>query len=94
MAYTLFDRSYSWDNQIRSVTVRAIDLYAASAPEQLDMFGNAAVVDKKERLESVVEEIHRRFGKNSILPATISRSLPKLPTDREVEIRMHTGMLS
>lgn len=93
-AYTLFERSYSWDYPIRSVTVRAIDLYAASAPEQLDMFGNAAVVDKKERLESVVEEIHRRFGKNSILPATISRSLPKLPTDREVEIRMPTGMLS
>ena len=58
------------------------------------MFGNTAVVDKKERLESVVEEIHRRFGKNSILPATISRSLPKLPTDREIEIRMPTGMLS
>ena len=93
-AYTLFERSYSWDYPIRSVTVRAIDLYAASAPEQLDLFGNAAVVDKKERLESVVEEIHRRFGKNSILPATISRSLPKLPTDREVEIRMPTGMLS
>ena len=93
-AYTLFERSYSWDYPIRSVTVRAIDLYAASAPEQLDMFGNVSVVDKKERLESVVEEIHRRFGKNSILPATISRSLPKLPTDREVEIRMPTGMLS
>ena len=58
------------------------------------MFGNVSVVDKKERLESVVEEIHRRFDKNSILPATISRSLPKLPTDREVEIRMPTGMLS
>ncbi|MGN0341870.1 MAG: hypothetical protein ACI4DO_03665 [Roseburia sp.] len=94
LAYTLFERSYSWDYPIRSVTVRAIDLYAASAPEQLDMFGNIAVVDKKERLESVVEEIHRRFGKNSILPATISRNLPKLPTDREVEIRMPTGMLS
>lgn len=93
-AYTLFEKSYSWDYPIRSVTVRAIDLYAASAPEQLDMFGNVSVVDKKERLESVVEEIHRRFDKNSILPATISRSLPKLPTDREVEIRMPTGMLS
>ena len=90
-AYRLFERSYGWEYPIRSVTVRAINLCSQDLPEQLQFFSDAATVERKEKLETVVEDIRRRFGKYSIQPACLCQNI-KMPTDREVELRMPTGM--
>ena len=60
-AFRLFARSYNWEYPIRSVTVRAIDLCSQDLPEQLQFFSDATAVDRKEKLETVVEEIRGRF---------------------------------
>lgn len=90
-AYRLFERSYVWDYPIRSVTVRAINLCSQDLPEQLGFFSDAATVERKEKLETVIDDIRRRFGKYSIQPACLCQDI-KMPTDREVELRMPTGM--
>ena len=90
-AYRLFERSYGWEYPIRSVTVRAINLCSQDLPEQLQFFSDAATVERKEKLETVVEDIRRRFGKYAIQPACLCQDI-KMPTDREVELRMPTGM--
>ena len=90
-AYRLFERSYSWEYPIRSVTVRAINLCSQDLPEQLQFFSDAATVERKEKLETVVEDIRRRFGKYAIQPACLCQDI-KMPTDREIELRMPTGM--
>lgn len=90
-AYRLFERNYSWEYPIRSVTVRAINLCSQDFPEQLGFFSDAAAVERKEKLETVIEDIRRRFGKYSIQPACLCQDI-KMPTDREVELRMPTGM--
>ena len=90
-AYRLFERSYGWEYPIRSVTVRAINLCSQDLPEQLQFFSNAATVERKEKLETAIEDIRRRFGKYSIQPACLCQNI-KMPTDREVELRMPTGM--
>ena len=90
-AYRLFERSYGWEYPIRSVTVRAINLCSQDLPEQLQFFSDAATVERKERLETVVEDIRRRFGKYAIQPACLCQDI-KMPTDREIELRMPTGM--
>ena len=90
-AYRLFERSYGWEYPIRSVTVRAINLCSQDLPEQLQFFSDAATVERKEKLETVIEDIRRRFGKYSIQPACLRQNI-KMPTDREVELRMPTGM--
>lgn len=90
-AYQLFARSYSWDHPIRSVTVRAINLCSQDLPEQLQLFSGVESVLRKEKLETAVEDIRRRFGKYSIQPARLCREI-KMPTDREVELRMPSGM--
>lgn len=90
-AYRLFERSYGWEYPIRSVTVRAINLCSQDLPEQLQFFSDAATVDRKEKLETAIEDIRRRFGKYSIQPACLCQNI-KMPTDREVELRMPTGM--
>ena len=90
-AYRLFERSYGWEYPIRSVTVRAINLCSQDLPEQLQFFSDAATVERKEKLETVVEDIRRRFGKYAIQPACLCQDI-KMPTDREIELRMPTGM--
>ena len=90
-AYRLFERSYGWEYPIRSVTVRAINLCSQDLPEQLQFFSDAATVERKEKLETAIEDIRRRFGKYSIQPACLCQNI-KMPTDREVELRMPTGM--
>lgn len=90
-AYRLFERSYGWEYPIRSVTVRAINLCSQDLPEQLQFFSDAATVEQKEKLETAIEDIRRRFGKYSIQPACLCQNI-KMPTDREVELRMPTGM--
>ena len=90
-AYRLFERSYDSEYPIRSVTVRAINLCSQDLPEQLQFFSDAATVERKEKLETAIEDIRRRFGKYSIQPACLCQNI-KMPTDREVELRMPTGM--
>ena len=90
-AYRLFERSYGWEYPIRSVTVRAINLCSQDLPEQLQFFSDAATVERKEKLETAIEDIRRRFGKYSIQPACLCQNI-KMPTDREIELRMPTGM--
>jgi DNA polymerase-4 len=91
-AFRLFARSYNWEYPIRSVTVRAIDLCSQDLPEQLQFFSDVTAVDRKEKLETVVEEIRGRFGKYAIQPACLCQNI-KMPTDREVELRMPTGII-
>lgn len=92
-AYGLFERNYKWEYPVRSVTVRAINLCSQEEPEQIGFFMNPQEVDRRERLETVIEEIRDRFGKYAIQPATLCQNI-KMPTDREVELRMPTGMFS
>lgn len=91
-AFSLFSRSYRWDHPIRSVTVRAINLSPQSCPQQIDLWTDIATINKMERLDATVENIRDRFGKYAIMPATLCRNI-KMPTDREVELRMPTGMI-
>lgn len=92
-AYSLFERNYKWEYPVRSVTVRAINLCSQEEPEQIGFFMNPQEIDRRERLETVVEEIRDRFGKYAIQPASLCQNI-KMPTDREVELRMPTGMFS
>ena len=58
---------------------------------QIDMFMDAAKQDKVERMEKCVEEIRRRFGKDSIRNGVLCQNL-RLPPEK-AEITMPTGMV-
>ena len=92
-AYGLFERNYRWEYPVRSVTVRAINLCSQDEPEQIGFFMNPQEVDRRERLETAIEEIRDRFGKHAIQPACLCQQI-KMPTDREVELRMPTGLFN
>lgn len=90
-AFQLFEKRYGWNNPIRSVTVQAINLIPQDTPRQIDMFMDAAKQDKLERMEKCVEEIRRRFGKDSIRNGVLCQNL-RLPP-KKAEITMPTGMV-
>ena len=92
-AFELFQRSYRWEYPIRSLTVRAIDLFSADAPEQASFFNSFEDIDRRERVDLVIEEIRRRFGKYAIVPAILCLDNDSIPTDREVELRMPSGKI-
>jgi DNA polymerase-4 len=77
-ARKLFDAHYGWHTPVRAVTVRAINLIPKSVPQQLMLFDDAIKRDKRDKLETAVEDIRNRFGKWSIYPAALMGDL-KIP---------------
>ena len=73
-AYELFLRSYKWENQIRSITVTAINLIDMNESVQLDIFTDYSQLERQEHLESCIETLRSRFGKNAIVPAAILKN--------------------
>lgn len=65
-AMKLFHEHYSWYKPIRSIGVRACDLTDALYPEQLDLFIDENLREKKKQMDITVDYIRRRFGFHSI----------------------------
>lgn len=90
-ARELFRDNYRWDSRVRAVTVRAIDLVPTETPAQISIFEDAALREKRDRLDTAVDEIRRRFGKRAIVPASLTFDL-KTPDDGRDKVRM-PGMM-
>ena len=65
-AMRLFHEHYSWYKPIRSIGVRACELTDALYPEQLDLFFDENLREKKKQMDITVDDIRRRFGFHSI----------------------------
>lgn len=90
-AFRLFQERYRWSSKVRAITVRAIDLVPQNEPDQLSMFVNTAKIDRRERLEDMVEEIRSRFGKHAITYGILMGDF-KMPDDGRHSVKM-PGMM-
>ncbi len=70
-AYQLFKKRYEWKNNIRSLTVRAIYLEADTFVRQADLFNDFSAIERAEHLDTAVDSIISRYGKNSIKPMSL-----------------------
>lgn len=86
-ARELFHNKYGWSNPVRAVTVRTIDLVPRYSSRQMNIFYDAETAERRDRLETAVEDIRRRFGKRSIINATLLHDL-KMPDDGRDIVRM------
>ncbi len=86
-AYRLFQERYRWSSKVRAVTVRAIDLVPHTDPDQLSIFVDTAKLERRERLEDMVEEIRSRFGKHAITYGILLGDL-KMPDDGRHAVKM------
>lgn len=91
-AFSLFAKNYQWEHPIRSVTVRAINLFEEDCPIQYDLFTDVKSLDRQERLDAAIEQIRFRFGKDAIKNGVLFQK-SKMPTERKVDLVMPTGMI-
>ncbi len=66
VAMDIFKENYFWEIPLRSIGVRAINLKKDSGAEQTDMFSDAEISAKKEKIEDSIHSIREKYGKNSL----------------------------
>ena len=77
-ARSLFEDNYLWMQNVRAITVRAINLVSDALPQQLDLFDDAVKREKRDRLEDTIEKIRMRFGNRAIYSASLMGDI-KMP---------------
>lgn len=70
-AYEIFLNNYRWIKNVRSLTVRAIDLVSDRFPYQTDLFGNQLHREKILTKELSVDRIRSRYGDSAIESAAL-----------------------
>jgi len=90
-AKEIFARNYSWSVPVRAITVRAINLLPQGMPMQTSLFFDTEKILRRERLETAIEDIRRRFGKRAIYSAACMGDL-KMPGHGVHEIIMPSIM--
>ena len=85
--FGLFHERYRWETKVRAVCIRAIDLVPKDDPDQLTLFDDTELREKRERIQDAVESIRERFGKRAITYATLLGNL-KMPDDGRDTVKM------
>mgnify|MGYP003308944181 FL=1 len=60
-AYELFTSNYNWNKNVRSITVRAINLSDYSEPVQLDLMQDYSSHEKLDNAEEAIEKIRNKI---------------------------------
>ncbi len=64
-ALKLFKENYPWRNNVRALSIRAINLMNEDAPLQLDLSGEYKRWDKQKLIDDTVLSLRERFGKDA-----------------------------
>ena len=65
-AFTLYKKHYHWNEHLRSIGVRAIDLQPDTEPCQISFDYSAEKQEEMERLEAAIDGVRNRFGYYSV----------------------------
>lgn len=65
-ALNLFNENYSWNYDVRALTVRAINLRSVNSPFQIDMTHDYQKHKKQKIIDDTVLSIRRRFGEKAV----------------------------
>ena len=77
--YKLFEELYDWKNPVRGLGVTVCNFTMGT--EQLTLDFDAAAEEKKDRLDSVVDKIRKKYGNNSVQRARILQDKKYSQTD-------------
>ena len=90
-AFKILERNYSWQKPLRSLTVTAINLEESNQEIQLSFLCDYAAEDRRNKLHQAIDEVHKMFGKSSLVPAIILNE-DKMPPGTHDEIIMPSFM--
>lgn len=86
-ANELFTKNYVWRNNVRAITVRAINLVQKELTPQLSLYEDIKIKERKENLECTIEDIRRRFGSKAVYSAVLMGNI-KIPKHSSYELIM------
>ncbi|MGB5823216.1 MAG: DNA polymerase IV [Proteocatella sp.] len=70
-AMRLFQEKHVWNNDIRALTICALNLVHEKSPYQYDMFNNHERHEKMERAEKTIYDLRKKYGKKSVTFASL-----------------------
>ena len=86
-AFQLFLLHFLNSGPVRQVTVSVFDLLSEDCAVQTSFFIDQEKADRLDRAEGAVEEVRRRFGKQSVFPASLLLE-KKIPHDGRDLVKM------
>ena len=86
-ALSLFSHQYPWHDPVRALTIRAQHLVPSGQLQQLALCHDVARMERRDRLEGVVEALRARYGKHGIRSACLLGDI-KMPDDGRDLVRM------
>ncbi len=89
-AYDLFLEKYSWENPIRALTIRAINLIGEKSGSQLSFYEDYSKLIKREKVDDAFFKIRERFGDYSISYAGLMGDIKK-PMERNEIVTLPGG---
>jgi len=90
-ARILFDKNYNWSRPVRAISVTAINLVPSEQPIQMSMFQDDERRIKQQQLDDCIDRLRSRFGKGSIVAASLYGDL-HMPGDKRELVRMPSPM--
>ena len=84
-AYEIFKSGFSWKEEVRAVSVRAIRLVPDNISKQMSIFCENSKGEKIENIENAVEEIRAMYGNSAITYGGLMLNL-KMPKAKDAEI--------
>lgn len=75
-AFSLFQKNWVWQTDVRAVGVRVSGISSESNGVQTSLFEKIPNEDNKEKLESTVDLLRQRFGKFSVQRAVLMLPVP------------------
>lgn len=92
-AYNLFCEKHKGINDIRAISMRAINLQDDGISLQTSLFFDMNKIDKELKAEDAMEEIRNRFGKNAITYGSLMGDI-KVPGNADKEIILPHSIIS
>lgn len=65
-AMKLFKENYNWGNNVRALTVRAINLQKENTPFQMDFLSDFVTHEKQRKIDDTVLALRERYGTDAI----------------------------
>lgn len=85
IATELFKSNYTWERNVRALTVRAINLVEQSAFKQLDFYTDYAGIEKQKSIDNAVMSLREKFGEEIIFNCCLmnEEKIPKFTSDEK-----------
>lgn len=72
--FKLFKKNFCWQSNVRAIGIRAISIESSLLPRQMAFFEDLKKVENIEKIEEIVDNLKKRYGKNVVIPLSLKNA--------------------